>query len=105
MRLFLWGISNTLRTRIETAAFLLDERYITGYIDRDSKWKNGKYNGKMVILPSEIEKHIDEFDFIMITAPKYRDEILDQAEQMEALSGKVIPYEFLNPIYDDVGVE
>ena len=100
MRLLLWGISATLKSWIENNDYMIDEEDVIGYIDSSLKWKGKTYHGKEVINPDKLTSYQEEFDYVLITSEKYKDEILHQALIIKELEGKVIPFQFLRPVYD-----
>ena len=98
MRIAIWGISKTL-TDWEKCPYWLDNSYISLYIDSDKKWISQNYQGKEVIHPNSILSRKDDFDFILISTPKYQDEIISIARK-SGLQHRLLPTEIIFPFIE-----
>ena len=101
MRLLLWGISPILQNKIEQRDYILDKNNVVGYVDSNINYERGMYNGKPVFAPKELENNLDKFDYILITSDMQKDELLKQAIDIPGLQGRIMPFEFIYPTWDD----
>ena len=94
MKIYVWGIGDEAK-RLHYP----DGVEVVGGIDNNPAKQNTLFNGKPIIAPSMLTWC--EYDYILISSPKYEEEIITQMRRLKIPLNRVLPTELFGTLIHD----